>query len=92
MKHGRIRLETTGNVAVMTLNDPSVLNAFGQKLREDMTAAMDLVDASYSALPGDHRRWTGILFRRQSERSRPTATRPRRRSARRSQRRSGILV
>jgi 2-(1,2-epoxy-1,2-dihydrophenyl)acetyl-CoA isomerase len=44
MKHGRIRLETTGDVAVMTLNDPGVLNAFGQKLREDMTEAMDRVE------------------------------------------------
>ena len=46
MKHGRILLETTGDVAVMTLNDPSVLNAFGRKLREDMTVAMDRVEAS----------------------------------------------
>jgi len=45
MKHGRIILETTGDVAVMTLNDPSVLNAFGQKLREDMTIAMDRIEA-----------------------------------------------
>lgn len=45
MKHGRILLETTGGVAVITLNDPSVLNAFGQKLREDMTDAMDQVEA-----------------------------------------------
>jgi 2-(1,2-epoxy-1,2-dihydrophenyl)acetyl-CoA isomerase len=45
MKHGRIILETTGDVVVMTLNDPSVLNAFGQKLREDMTEAMDQVEA-----------------------------------------------
>jgi 2-(1,2-epoxy-1,2-dihydrophenyl)acetyl-CoA isomerase len=45
MKHGRILLETTDNVAVMTLNDPSVLNAFGHKLREDMTVAMDRVEA-----------------------------------------------
>jgi 2-(1,2-epoxy-1,2-dihydrophenyl)acetyl-CoA isomerase len=45
MKHGRIRLETTGDVAVMTLNDPSVLNAFGQKLREDMAVALDQVEA-----------------------------------------------
>src|ERR1700733_12390914 len=45
MKHDRIRLETTGDVAVMTLNDPSVLNAFGHKLREDMTVAMDRVEA-----------------------------------------------
>ena len=46
MQHGRIRLETIGDVAVMTLNDPSVLNAFGQKLREDMTTAMDRIEAS----------------------------------------------
>jgi 2-(1,2-epoxy-1,2-dihydrophenyl)acetyl-CoA isomerase len=46
MKHGRIILETTGDVAVMTLNDPSVLNAFGLKLREDMAVAMDRVEAS----------------------------------------------
>jgi 2-(1,2-epoxy-1,2-dihydrophenyl)acetyl-CoA isomerase len=46
MQNGRMILETTGNVAVLTLNDPSVLNAFGQKLREDMTAAMDQVEAS----------------------------------------------
>jgi 2-(1,2-epoxy-1,2-dihydrophenyl)acetyl-CoA isomerase len=45
MKHGRIILETTDDVAVLTLNDPSVLNAFGQKLREDMTIAMDQVEA-----------------------------------------------
>jgi 2-(1,2-epoxy-1,2-dihydrophenyl)acetyl-CoA isomerase len=45
MKHGRIILETTGDVAVMTLNDPGVLNAFGQKLREDMTIAMDQIEA-----------------------------------------------
>lgn len=45
MEHGRIHLETTGDVAVMTLNDPSVLNAFGRKLREDMTVAMDRVEA-----------------------------------------------
>lgn len=45
MEHGRIGLETTGDVAVMTLNDPSVLNAFGRKLREDMSVAMDRVEA-----------------------------------------------
>src|SRR5271167_322483 len=45
MKHGRIRLETTGDVAVLTLNDPGVLNAFGHKLREDMAVAMDRVEA-----------------------------------------------
>ncbi|WP_428492889.1 enoyl-CoA hydratase/isomerase [Rhodopila sp.] len=44
MKHGKILLETTRDVTVMTLNDPSVLNAFGQKLREDMTTAMDRIE------------------------------------------------
>ncbi len=45
MVHGKIRLETIGSVAIMTLNDPAVLNAFGHKLREDMQAAMDRVEA-----------------------------------------------
>ena len=45
MKHGKIILETTGNVAVLTLNDPKVLNAFGQKLREDMDDALDRVES-----------------------------------------------
>jgi 2-(1,2-epoxy-1,2-dihydrophenyl)acetyl-CoA isomerase len=48
MRHGRVILETTDDVAVMTLNDPSVLNAFGLKLREDMAAAVDRVEASAS--------------------------------------------
>jgi 2-(1,2-epoxy-1,2-dihydrophenyl)acetyl-CoA isomerase len=45
MEHGRIRLETIGDVAIMTLNDPSVLNAFGQRLREDMTVAIERIEA-----------------------------------------------
>jgi len=48
MKHGRIRLEPDGDVLVMTLNDPSVLNAFGQKLREDMGAALDKIESSHA--------------------------------------------
>ena len=46
MKHGRILLEPNGDVLVMTLNDPSVLNAFGQKLRDDMTIALDTIESS----------------------------------------------
>ncbi len=46
MKHGRILLEPHGDVLVMTLNDPSVLNAFGQKLREDMSVALDTIESS----------------------------------------------
>src|SRR4051794_7313895 len=45
MKHGRILLEPNGDIMVMTLNDPSVLNAFGQKLRDDMTEALDIVES-----------------------------------------------
>jgi 2-(1,2-epoxy-1,2-dihydrophenyl)acetyl-CoA isomerase len=45
MKHGRIHLQSDGDVAVMTLNDPGVLNAFGRKLREDMKEALDQVEA-----------------------------------------------
>lgn len=48
MRHGKITLETTGHVTVMTLNDPGVLNAFGQKLREDMQAAMDRIESGSS--------------------------------------------
>jgi 2-(1,2-epoxy-1,2-dihydrophenyl)acetyl-CoA isomerase len=45
MINGRILLEMQGDVAVLTLNDPSVLNAFGHKLRQDMTQALDQVEA-----------------------------------------------
>ncbi|WP_428486892.1 enoyl-CoA hydratase-related protein [Rhodopila sp.] len=46
MKHGRIILETINEVIVITLNDPGVLNAFGQKLREDLQDALDHVEVS----------------------------------------------
>lgn len=44
--NGRVLLETRDNVMVMTLNDPSVLNAFGFRLRQDMTWALDQVATS----------------------------------------------
>ena len=46
MKHDRVRLEYHDKVAVLTLNDPSVLNALGFYLKQDMTEALDAVDAS----------------------------------------------
>src|SRR6185437_15021875 len=46
MRHGRILLGIEDGVTVMTLNDPAVLNAFGQKLREDMSAALDAIESS----------------------------------------------
>ena len=44
--NGRVLLEMRDNVAIMTLNDPSVLNAFGLKLRHDMSWALDQVESS----------------------------------------------
>ena len=44
--NGRVLLEMRDDVAVMTLNDPSVLNAFGFKLRNDMSWALDQLEAS----------------------------------------------
>src|SRR3954447_1626141 len=44
--NGRVLLEMQDSVAIMTLNDPSVLNAFGFKLRQDMTWALDQVETS----------------------------------------------
>ena len=46
MKHDRIHLHHHDHVAVITLNDPSVLNALGYYLKQDLTEALDAVDAS----------------------------------------------
>lgn len=48
MKHGRVLLEMEDGVAIMTLNDPAVLNAFGLKLREDISEALDRVESSHA--------------------------------------------
>src|ERR1700739_2952271 len=44
--NGRILLQRQDNVVVMNLNDPSVLNAFGFKLRQDISWALDEIEAS----------------------------------------------
>jgi 2-(1,2-epoxy-1,2-dihydrophenyl)acetyl-CoA isomerase len=46
MNNGRVLLGRDGPVAIMTLNDPAVYNAFGVRLRQDMTQALDAVEAS----------------------------------------------
>jgi 2-(1,2-epoxy-1,2-dihydrophenyl)acetyl-CoA isomerase len=46
MKHDRVRLEFQDKVAILTLNDPSVLNALGYYLKQDLTEALDVVDTS----------------------------------------------
>ena len=45
MTNGRILLDMADGVAVMTLNHPPTLNAFGAKLRADMTEALDQIEA-----------------------------------------------
>ena len=42
--NGRILLTNAGNVATMTLNDPSVLNPFGFKLRQDIDWALEKIE------------------------------------------------
>jgi len=42
--NGRVLLDIQDNVAVLTLNDPSVLNAFGFKLRQDVTWTLDRLE------------------------------------------------
>ena len=46
MKHDRVRLEYQDKVAIVTLNDPSVLNALGFYLKQDLTEALDAVERS----------------------------------------------
>jgi 2-(1,2-epoxy-1,2-dihydrophenyl)acetyl-CoA isomerase len=45
MDNGKILLETVDDIVVLSLNDPGSLNAFGHKLRQDMGAALDAVEA-----------------------------------------------
>lgn len=49
MEHGKITLEIRDRVAVMTLNDPNSLNAFGYKLKQDMSAALDRIETAADA-------------------------------------------
>ncbi len=42
----RVLLDIRDTVAVLTLNDPSVLNAFGHKLKQDITWALDALEGS----------------------------------------------
>ena len=60
-------LEPIGDVLVMTLNDPSVINAFGQKLREDMSEALDRIEADKPRCLVITGAGPRLLFRCQSE-------------------------
>jgi len=44
MTNDRVLLDVTDGVAVLTLNHPATLNAFGAKLRADMTEALDQIE------------------------------------------------
>lgn len=44
MEFARVRLEIEDGVAVLTLNDPDVMNAAGEPMLDDILAAMDVVE------------------------------------------------
>lgn len=44
MQNDKVRLETDGKVAVMTLNDPGALNAIGHRMRQDLGEAIEAVE------------------------------------------------
>ncbi len=50
MKHGKVTLDVNDSVGVLTLNDPSSLNAWGLKLREDFADAMAFLEDKSNAV------------------------------------------
>ncbi len=46
MADARVLLDVEDGIATLTLNHPEALNAFGHKLRQDMSAALDRLDAA----------------------------------------------
>ena len=44
MKHGRVTLDVNDGIGILTLNDPSSLNAWGRKVREDFAEVMDFLE------------------------------------------------
>jgi 2-(1,2-epoxy-1,2-dihydrophenyl)acetyl-CoA isomerase len=46
MNNGHVLLDREGPVATLTLHDPAVYNAFGVKLRQDITEALDRIESS----------------------------------------------
>ena len=50
MDLSRVRLEIDNSVAVLTLNDPDVMNAAGEPMLDDILAAMDVVEDEASAV------------------------------------------
>jgi 2-(1,2-epoxy-1,2-dihydrophenyl)acetyl-CoA isomerase len=46
MSGSRVLLDVQNGIATMTLNHPEALNAFGYKLKQDMSVALDQLDAA----------------------------------------------
>ena len=50
MEHGKVTLEVNDGVGLLTLNDPSTLNAWGELMRRDFAAALDRIEAPDSGV------------------------------------------
>ncbi len=50
MKNGKVKLDIDGSVAVLTLNDPTALNAVSVPMLEDIQAALDALEAGDSGV------------------------------------------
>ncbi|MEM7407925.1 MAG: enoyl-CoA hydratase-related protein [Pseudomonadota bacterium] len=50
MNNGKITLDQQGTTAVLTLNDPGTLNAWGEKMKADFAEAMDLLETGTSGI------------------------------------------
>lgn len=50
MELSRVRIEVDTGVAVLTLNDPGVMNAAGEEMLDDILAAMDVVEDEASGV------------------------------------------
>jgi 2-(1,2-epoxy-1,2-dihydrophenyl)acetyl-CoA isomerase len=46
MQHGKVTLEVSNRIGLLTLNDPGTLNAWGEKLKADFVEALDQIEAA----------------------------------------------
>jgi 2-(1,2-epoxy-1,2-dihydrophenyl)acetyl-CoA isomerase len=50
MEHGKVTLDIADGIGLLTLNDPGSLNAWGEKMRSDFTAAVERIEEPSSGI------------------------------------------